>query len=330
MTDSDKGVWQRCDLKLQTRFFWMPFFGAIKGVFSAISKLIPTWIHVSFILYVDKLKLRYGSKKKEPINISFDDLTGVDSTLREFQYMITILKGTRVDNRLLPAGIILYGPPGAGKNTFVHALARETNVSFFPVSAFDIKSEDVRIERLFDEARASSPSIVYIRYVDELAKRRDCESSPALVQLLNEMEKCKDNGSIVIVIVAPDYPKNLDPILLDSDMFLDQVHLGYPDEDGRRKIIGLHLKRVLREEDKEAICDIVASQTPGLNWRELRTFAIICTTYAASRGDVYVKMDDVFQALEKINNNVFSNLDKLMAQENMRRRVASIAFGSQK
>ena len=97
--------------------------------------------------------------------------------------MITILKGKRVDNRLLPAGIIFYGPPGAGKHTFVHALARETNVSFFPVYASDIKRGDVRIEKLFDEARACSPSIVYIRFVDSIARRQDCESNPALVQV---------------------------------------------------------------------------------------------------------------------------------------------------
>ena len=84
---SDTGVWKQYDLKLQTRFIWMPFLGAIKGVFSAISKLIPTWIVVSFILYEEKLKLRYGSKKKEPRNITFDDLAGVDATICELRYV---------------------------------------------------------------------------------------------------------------------------------------------------------------------------------------------------------------------------------------------------
>nr|GFC46536.1 ATPase, AAA-type, core, P-loop containing nucleoside triphosphate hydrolase [Tanacetum cinerariifolium] len=84
------------------------------------------------------------------------------------------------DNRLLPASI-LYGPPGTRKNTFVHALAREINVSFFLVLARDIESGDVRIERLFDEARACSPSIVYIRFVEDIAKRGNCKSSEALV-----------------------------------------------------------------------------------------------------------------------------------------------------
>nr|GEW87287.1 putative ribonuclease H-like domain-containing protein [Tanacetum cinerariifolium] len=67
------------------------------------------------------------------------------------------------------------------KNTFVHALAREINVSFFPVLARDIESGDVRIERLFDEARACSPSIVYIIFVEDIAKRGNCKSSEALV-----------------------------------------------------------------------------------------------------------------------------------------------------
>ena len=86
-TGSDTGAWKQFVPNLQTQFIWMLFFRPIMGALSAISKLIPTWIYVSFILYVDKLKLRYGSKKEKPMNISFADLVGVDATIRKFRYV---------------------------------------------------------------------------------------------------------------------------------------------------------------------------------------------------------------------------------------------------
>jgi ribosome biogenesis ATPase len=38
------------------------------------------------------------------------------------------------------AGLLLYGPPGCGKTTLAHAIANETGVPFYKISAPDIVS----------------------------------------------------------------------------------------------------------------------------------------------------------------------------------------------
>ena len=38
------------------------------------------------------------------------------------------------------AGLLLHGPPGCGKTTLVHAIANETGVPFYKISAPDIVS----------------------------------------------------------------------------------------------------------------------------------------------------------------------------------------------
>lgn len=83
------------------------------------------------------------------------------------------------------------------------------------------------------------------------------------------MEMCERDGSVVLVIVAADKLKELDSTLLER-WFLTKVYVGNPDEDSRRKFVALDLNGALREEDKEAICNLVASQTSGLAWAFLR------------------------------------------------------------
>ncbi|PWA72238.1 ATPase, AAA-type, core, P-loop containing nucleoside triphosphate hydrolase [Artemisia annua] len=274
ITGSDTGAWKQFVPNL---FIWMLFFGPIKGALSAISKLIRMGVVVFLTLRVLNTKLRFGSKKAEPRNITFDELAGVDEpTIKSVLQRTSEFKKLKV---ALPHGILLYGAPGTGKTTLVHALAREARVSFFPISALDIAKGNVRLKCLFNEARAHSPSIVYIRDIDFIAQQeKDCESGSPLIQLHTEMEKCNKNECMVMVIVATNINENIDAAMMSCNLYFDKVHVRKPDED-------------------------------GLVWHDLEHLANLSRRFAAHRGDDHVTVDDVVQALERIKN-VFSNLDK--------------------
>ena len=86
----------------------------------------------------------------------------------------------------LPKGVLLFGPPGTGKTTLVHAMAHEAKMSFFPLSARDVatRAGAVRIERIFNEARRWSPSIVFVEDLDMIGgEQRNSESDVALNQV---------------------------------------------------------------------------------------------------------------------------------------------------
>ncbi|GKE32618.1 ATPase, AAA-type, core, P-loop containing nucleoside triphosphate hydrolase [Tanacetum coccineum] len=159
------------------------------------------------------------------MNVSFNELLGVDDIIHEFQDIISILHGKSEHKNFrskLPIGVFLYGPPGTGKCTLAHAMAREANVPFFCLSACYIRRGDVRIKSLFYEARRCSPSIVFIDDVDEIAsKRENYDSDPNLVELQTEMEKCNKDGIMVVVIVATYSPETLD----STFMSLKWAHL---------------------------------------------------------------------------------------------------------
>lgn len=67
----------------------------------------------------------------------------------------------------IPKGALLVGPPGTGKTLLAKATAGEANVPFLSISGSDFMEMFVgvgpaRVRDLFSQARAQSPSIIFI------------------------------------------------------------------------------------------------------------------------------------------------------------------------
>ncbi|CAI9296734.1 unnamed protein product [Lactuca saligna] len=79
-------------------------------------------------------------------------------------------------------------------------------------------------------------------------------------------------------------PELLDSALMRPGRFSRKVVVGKPDEDGRRKIFALYLQKVPMEEDKQVICDLVASCTLGLVGVDIENIANEAVVLVARRG----------------------------------------------
>ena len=186
--------------------------------------------------------------KQEDVNVSFEDVAGVDEAVEELVEVIDFLKSPEKYLEFggsLPKGILLVGPPGTGKTLLAQAVAGESQVPFFSISGSEFVELFVgmgaaRVRDLFDQANANAPCIVFIDELDALGKARGFGGVPGhdereqtLNQLLVEMDGFNPNVG-VILMAATNRPEVLDPALLRPGRFDRQVLVDRPDKQGRQ------------------------------------------------------------------------------------------------
>ncbi|KAD5508726.1 hypothetical protein R6Q59_034845 [Mikania micrantha] len=307
-------------------------YGSNRALLSASTKnflfiffqVAPFWIMVLLTFYQLNLQHELGKMtKKKPSKkqsmVTFDDVKGVDAAKTELLEIVLCMKG---DSKYIklgakpPKGVLLAGPPGTGKTLLARAVAGEAGMSFFSISGSELVEVFVgrgaaRVRDLFREARKNSPSIIFIDEIDAVGGQRgrtlNCERDQTLNQLLTEMDGFEKEESVV-VIAATNRPETLDSALMRPGRFSRKVRVDEPNERGRKDIFALYLKNVPMEDDKEDICKVVASLTPGLVGADLENIVRESVLLAARRGGEFVTKDDIFQAVDRAKGKVYDHV----------------------
>ena len=86
--------------------------------------------------------------------------------------------------------ILLVGPPGVGKTSFVHALCREFNMDLVDLNASDTRNKNMLAQIVFPIfSNASLTGKNYVLFLDEIdgiSKREDSGGLDFLVELFKE------------------------------------------------------------------------------------------------------------------------------------------------
>ena len=222
---------------------------------------------------------------RSKIKTTFNDVAGVEEAKNEVMDIVHFLKDTQkflsIGGRV-PTGILLCGSPGTGKTLLARAIAGEADASFFSISGSSFVEMFVgvgssRVRDLFNKARASRPSIIFIDEIDAIGRQRGSglgggndEREQTLNQLLVEMDGFS-NQEGVIVIAATNRPDVLDSALTRPGRFDRQVIVPLPDLAGRKKILQVHTKNIKLA--KNVNLDIVAKSTTGMTGASLANLA---------------------------------------------------------
>lgn len=121
-----------------------------------------------------------GTLVTEKPNVKWSDVAGLDKAKEALQEAVILpMKFPQLfsGKRKPWKGILLYGPPGTGKSFLAKACATEAKGTFYSVSASNIVSkwmgESERLVRaLFDLARKTKPSVIFIDEIDSLMSAR--------------------------------------------------------------------------------------------------------------------------------------------------------------
>ena len=248
----------------------------------------------------------------ENINITFDDVAGVEEAKEELSEVIDFLKDPEKFTRLggrTPKGILLVGPPGTGKTLLAKAIAGEAECPFYSISGSDFVEMFVgvgasRVRDLFIQAKKNAPCIIFIDEIDAVGRHRGAglggghdEREQTLNQLLVEMDGFESSEG-VIVIAATNRPDVLDPALLRPGRFDRQVTVPVPDVRGREQILKVHAKNIPLAQEVDL--SIIAKGTPGFSGADLENLVNEAALLAARADKDQVEMEDFEKAKDKV------------------------------
>ncbi len=186
-------------------------------------------------------------------------------------------------------GILLYGPPGVGKNEMVEAIIHESGCRIFTMDGSGLVSKYQgsgagTIKLIFDQARAVEPGKGVIVLIDELQNvtpmtrdknvqvahtRSGQDYEDAITQLWLEYDRCmKDGNDNIMIIATCNQFERIDERIRGR---FDCIEFSYPDEQGTIEILknkskhyGIPLSKPELEE--------YAARMKGLSGRDLNKF----------------------------------------------------------
>jgi cell division protease FtsH len=248
-------------------------------------------------------------KPDSKASVSWAEVAGADEAKSELQEVVDFLRDPARFRKLgakVPKGILLHGPPGTGKTLLAKAVAHESGAAFYSQSASSFVEMfaglgAARIRRLFNEARANRPAIVFIDEIDAVGGERgsdnNSEREQTLNQLLVEMDGFGSTGDLV-VIAASNRLEKLDSALLRPGRFDRQIFVSPPDVTGREAILRVHTRGKPVAADVDL--PIIARQTSGLAGADLANICNEAAIFAAREHRTWIGHEHFEAALERV------------------------------
>ncbi|PIA15046.1 AAA-domain-containing protein, partial [Coemansia reversa NRRL 1564] len=193
----------------------------------------------------------------ESTRVTFDDVGGLDEHVQALREMVVLpLAQPQVLQALgvrAPRGVLFHGAPGTGKTLVARALAHSCAaqgsgapaIAFFMRRGGDCLSKwageaERQLRRLFAQARAFQPSIIFFDELDGLAPERsgrhDHVHASVVATLLALMDGVDDRGH-VIVVAATNRPDAIDPALRRPGRLDRELLFRAPGAEARRRIL---------------------------------------------------------------------------------------------
>ncbi|CAG8744399.1 14687_t:CDS:10, partial [Dentiscutata erythropus] len=235
-------------------------------------------IHARFQHFEEALKVVKPSNLNEfqtkiP-DIRFSDIFGIDEIIDDLK--LTVIEPFHNPQEFIkfgispPRGILVYGPPGVGKTMLSCAIAAETGINFIFVESSHIRSKIVgesenNISRMFAQAKANSPCVLFIDQIEILASIRGTSATSEntedriVTSFLTEMDgiftsRNRKEPEVDILVITgkvlnqlistTNRPEIIDSALLRPGRLDQHIYIPPPNSEQRSSILKGKLQKM--------------------------------------------------------------------------------------
>jgi len=218
---------------------------------------------------------KYSFTKTIEEKVTFDDVI-LDEKIKK--QILQKVKTFHTDKENKSKGLIMYGPPGTGKTYIAKAIAHEYQMNYIAPTLADLKGEFIgqtsgKVKRLFEEARANAPTIMFLDEIDTIFTKRGGSDGDSYLrdmvnQFLVEIDGAKTGEQDVFIIGATNRLDIIDPAI--RSRLPDEFLIGLPDEVNRMQIFDSKFKEFKLSEQEWAAEFI--KRTEGMSGRDIENF----------------------------------------------------------
>ncbi len=244
---------------------------------------------------------------------TYGDIGGLDDVITEVKETVELpIVDPKSFTRLgihPPNGILLVGPPGTGKTLIAKAVANAAECSFIRLVGSELVQKFIGeggrlVRELFQLAREKKPTIIFIDEIDAIGAKRlgmdttgDREVQRTLMQLLAEMDGFNTLEDIGI-IAATNRKDILDEALLRPGRFDRIIEVPIPNDEGRRKILQIHMEKLKLARDVDI--DRLIPKTEGFTGADIRNLCMEAGMFAMRGRRSRITANDFTSALDKL------------------------------
>jgi len=207
--------------------------------------------------------------------ITFDDVILNADTKKE---ILQKVKTFHTDKENKSKGIIMYGPSGTGKTYIAKAIAHEYNMNFMAPTLADLKGEYIgqtsgKVKRIFEEARANAPTVLFLDEIDTMFTRRNSNDGDSFLkdmvnQFLVEIDGAKTGEQDIFIVGATNRLEVIDPAIISR--LNPQIKVDLPNKENRERIFDIKFNTFKLSEQpwKEGFLN----KTEGMSGRDIDIF----------------------------------------------------------